>query len=180
MPFTTIAHVDEVDQTHATVDDLHAAGFPTSSISVVAPDSAHSAVDRTESPTGPAQRTFQNSSRYAPTRGLVTRSLPSVDLRPVPGFVRLLATGPILTILSGLGLRAAPDGMVRSLTGMGLSNEKALYFSSRFDAGQVLVVIRTDEESSSELVANILRQHHSHDITHAQWPVKIHHEIDPA
>lgn len=184
MPYTTVAVVKDVLQAHAVSDDLHAAGFPSGTISVVFPER----YGRELRQHLPAARTLPPAAPPAMDACACTMVVaePCVEAggdlatTPMPGSGRFLASGPILAILSGLGIRSAPDGMVRSLTGMGLAESDALHFTTSLDAGQILVAVRTDEESCSLLVAEILRHHGGRDISRSAWPRMTPAPIDPA
>lgn len=175
MPYTTIALVDEERQAHAASNDLRAAGFPSSTISVVFPeqrleDSPHHAS---------AQPAHSFHASTTLVESLVDTSS-AVAIAAVPGSGRMRASGPILTILSGLGVRAAPDGMVRSLTGMGVPVDEARHVTASLGTGHILITVRTDEESCANLVAEILRHHGGRDISQSAWPKAVLPPIDPA
>jgi hypothetical protein len=165
MPYTTIALVDQEVQAHAASHDLHAAGFPSSTISVVIPE-----------------RPADSSRRAAGLAAADAAALIAADspVTVVPGSGRLRASGPILTILSGLGISANPDGMLKSLTGMGLPEEEARHVSDCLNSGDILIAVRTDEASCSDLVAEILRHHGGRDITQSAWPKAVLPPIAPA
>ena len=172
MPYTTIALVDEELQAHAASNDLHEAGFPSSSISVLFPEQ-HTADAR---PPASAEQIAASSCAAA----TLAESGCAVAVAAVPGSGRMRASGPILTILSGLGIRAAPDGMVRSLTGMGLPMDEARHVTTRLSSGDILIAVRTDEKSCSNLVAEILRHHGGREISQSVWPKTALPPIDPA
>lgn len=100
----------------------------------------------------------------------VADCVPGIATATLPGVHRWLATGPILTILSGVGLRGTPDGMLRALVGLGLAEGDAAHFATELAAGHILIAVRTDEESCSLLVGEILRHHGGRDITQSVWP----------
>jgi len=174
MPYTTIALMNEVIQAHAVSDDLHAAGFPSDCISLVFPEQRDSDLlhySPTRAPTGLfAPPTPRSSGTTGIAAGPVATHLEGIAITTVPGIGRLLATGPILTILSGVGMRASPDGMVRSLIGMGLPASDARHFTSGLGFGQILIAVRSDEESCSQLVEEIIRHHGGRDISQSAWP----------
>ena len=165
MPYTTIAQVNEISQAHAASDDLHAAGFPSSTISVVFPVQHGEDLMRLPAPS-------RTTSNGASCRGItdVADRMPVISDTTVPGSSRWLATGPILTILSGVGLRGTADGMVRALVGLGLSDREAQHFAEALAAGHILIAVRSDEESCSQMVAEILRHHGGRDISQSAWP----------
>lgn len=165
MPYTTIAQIDEEAQAHAASDDLHAAGFPSSTISLVFPGQQGEDLMRLP----PATPNARNGAGRRAISDVADR-VPGFATSTVPGLSRWLATGPILTILSGVGLRGDADGMVRALVGMGLSDQEAQHFAEALAAGHILIAVRTDEESCSQLVAEILRHHGGRDISQSLWP----------
>ncbi len=176
MPYTTIALVNEELQAHAASYDLRAAGFPSSTISVLLPE-PHTV----ESPAhASAEKTAHSSHNAAPLVEALVKSDSAIAVAAVPGRRRMRASGPILTILSGLGIRAAPDGMVRSLTGMGLPADEARHVATRLNSGDILIAVRTDEKSCSNLVAEILRHHGGREISQSAWPKAVLPPIDPA
>jgi hypothetical protein len=180
MPYTTIAFVDDLSQMHAVTEDLQVAGFPASAISVVAPENDVADQGGATSPPWQAPRSYRSTRSNASAADWRQSISSSVALTPVTGHHRWRATGPILTILSGLGLRAAPNGMIRSLTGMGLPLTDATRFNAYLDEGHILIVVRTDEESCSLLVEELLRRHGGRDICHTLWPPTTQLQIDPA
>lgn len=179
MPYTTIALVDEELQAHAASNDLHAAGFPSSTISVVFPEQ-HSANSQYRDPDASAAQAAHSFRIAATVVESFVDTGSAVAVAAVPGSGRMRASGPILTILSGLGIRAAPDGMVRSLTGMGLPEDEARHVTACLGTGHILIAVRTDEESCSNLVAEILRHHGGRDISQSAWPKALLPPIDPA
>lgn len=165
MPYTTIAVVDEASQAHGASDDLHAAGFPSSTISLVFPPQQGEDLMRLPPPDG---HTPAMGSRRAIVD--VADCAPGVAAATVPGVHRWLATGPILTILSGVNLRGTPDSMIRALVALGLPESDAAHFATELAAGHILIAVRSDEETCSQLVGEILRHHGGRDITQSVWP----------
>lgn len=165
MPFTTMAHVPHEEQAHAIADDLHVAGFQSSAISVVFPAGQG-----------------EDLMRLVPSENL---RLAGTNLRGIPDFNgritgitatvpsrsnRWLATGPILTILSGIRLRGAMDGLVEALAGLGVPDPDARHFAALTEAGHILVIVRTDDGISAQLVEETLRHHGGHEIAQFTWP----------
>ena len=165
MPYTTIAQIGEVPQARAASDDLHAAGFPSSTISLVFPEQRGEELMRLP----PATPSVMNRTGRGAIAELANY-LPGTATSIIPGISRWLATGPILTILSGVGLRGDANRMVLALIGMGLSHQEANHFAEALTAGNILIAVRTDEESSSLFVAEILRRHGGRDISQSAWP----------
>jgi len=180
MPYTTFALVNEELQAHAASYDLRAAGFPSSTISVLLPE-PHTV----ESPSHASAEKIAHSSHNAAPRGesrseSLVKSGNAVAVAAVPGRGGMRASGPILTILSGLVIRAAPDGMVRSLTGIGLPADEARHVTTCLNSGDILIAVRTDEMTCSNLVAEILRRHGGREISQLAWPRAVLPSIDQA
>lgn len=170
MPYTTVALIDDVTQAHAVSDDLHAAGFPSDSISLVFPE-RHDPDPLHYAPTTPtAPQTPRAGGNTWIATDQTRHHLDGIAVTTVPGVGRLLATGPLLTILSGVGMHASPDRMVRSLLGMGLPMSDARHYTAGLGVGQILLAVRTDEDSCAKLVEEIIRHHGGRDISQSAWP----------
>ncbi len=180
MPYTTVALVNEVAQAQAVADELHAAGFPSDAISLVFPerhdpDLIHFAPTTPTTPQTP--RSSGNTWKSAEVTPIHPEGLAATI---VPGLGRLFATGPILTILSGVGVRTSSDSMVKTLIEMGLAPSDARHCTSCLGLGQILIAVRTDEESCSLLVSEIIRHHGGRDISRSAWPIAEQRPFVPA
>lgn len=165
MPHTTIAQVHAVEQAHAIADDLHAAGFQSSAISLVFPQGQGDDLVRLV----PSEHLRQEGADH---RGIAdfngrVRSISSTLPRHTS---RWLATGPILTILSGIRLRGTPDGLPEALAGLGVPASEARHFTAASEAGNTLIIVRTDEDVGGQLVMEVFRHHGGREIAQFSWP----------
>lgn len=171
MPYTTVALVNEVAQAHAISDELHGAGFPSDATSLVFPERHDPDLIHFAPTTPTTPLTPRSSGQDWTSADSAIDHVAGIAATIVPGLGRLLATGPILTLLSGVGMRATPEGMVKTLIGMGLAPSDARHCTSCLGLGQILIAVRTDEESCSLLVAEIIRHHGGRDISQSAWPI---------
>lgn len=98
--------------------------------------------------------------------GAVIGFLVGVGALAIPGIGPIIAGGALATAfgvtggatLAGAGIGAAAGGVVGALIGMGIPEEEARYFESRFRAGDVLVTVNTGATRAIEAI-DILRAH---------------------
>ncbi|HEX4134341.1 MAG TPA: hypothetical protein VHY84_06950 [Bryobacteraceae bacterium] len=98
----------------------------------------------------------------------------------IPGVGPIVALGPLLTVLAGLGIGAAAGGMIGALHNMGISREEAPLYEEAVRRGAVIVAAVVDEQFEEEAVA-ALKELGSRDVrdeadtwTHAGWSGPVH------
>ncbi len=122
------------------VDTLIAAGFPSADISVLLPDNrgtkefAHQ--KETKAPEG--------TTAGVTAGGIVGGALgvrAGMGALAIPGIGPLLAAGPIVAGLAGLGVGGAVGGLVGALVGMGIPEYEAKLYEGRVRSGGVLLAV---------------------------------------
>ncbi len=125
------------------VDTLIAAGFPSSTISVLLPDTrstkefAHH--KDTKAPEG--------TTVGATTGGVIGGTLgvlAGVGALAIPGIGPFIAAGPIMAGLAGLGVGGAVGGLVGALVGMGIPEYEAKRYEGRVKDGGTLLSVHAD------------------------------------
>jgi hypothetical protein len=130
------------------VDSLVKLGFPSDEISVLMADTRGTkdfAVHKdTKAPEGTAAG--------ATTGGVIGGALgvlAGIGALAIPGIGPLIAAGPIMAGLAGVGVGGAVGGLVGALVGMGIPEYEAQRFEGRVKDGGVLLSVHVD--SSEEL-----------------------------
>ena len=137
------------------VDLLIAGDFPSSSISVLLPDSrstrelAHE--KHTKAPEG--------SAAGATVGGVVGGTLgvlAGVGALAIPGIGPLIAAGPLVAGLAGLGAGGAVGGLVGALVGMGVPEYEAKRYEGRVKGGGTLLSIHCDTAEEIDRARHLL------------------------
>ncbi len=132
----------------AAVDRLHAAGFSNDDVSVLMADKQGSkdfaAEKNTKAPEGTTAGVLGGGT-LGGTLGL----LAGLGALAIPGVGPLIAAGPIMGALAGLGIGGAVGGLVGALVGMGIPEYEAKRYEGRVKDGGILVSVHCD--SSEEI-----------------------------
>jgi hypothetical protein len=160
---TIIGSFDSFNDAHDVANDLRAAGFLDSDISIVANNAAG---DYRED-----ARVADRDEGSATAKGAVTGAVvgggaglaASLAGLAIPGIGPIIAAGPIVATLAGAGTGAVAGGLIGGLVDLGVPENDAQYYAEAVRRGGALVTVRADESRSDE-VAGILRQHGAIDI----------------
>jgi hypothetical protein len=125
----------------AAVDQLTAAGFSTQDVSVLMSGMETSKELATERNTrADATTGVAVGSVVGGTLGL----LAGIGAVAIPGAGPLIAAGPIVASLAGLGVGGAVGGLVGALVGLGIPEYEAKLYGGRVKDGEVLLSIHCD------------------------------------
>jgi hypothetical protein len=141
-------------QAERAVDAFIAAGFSSSDISVLLPDN-----ESTQAPEGTAIGVTAGGAI-----GGVLGVLAGVGALAVPGVGPLIAAGPIMAGLAGLGVGGAVGGLVGALMGMGIPEYEAQRYEGRVKGGGTLLSVHCDTADQISRAKNILKGTSAEDI----------------
>jgi hypothetical protein len=136
----------------AAVDRLTAAGFSTQEVSILMSGTEGSKDSATES------NTKADATTGAAVGGVVGGTLgllAGIGALAIPSAGPLIAAGPIVASLAGLGVGGAVGGLVGALVGLGIPEYEAKLYDGRVKEGEVLLSIhcvRSDEVSNARAV----------------------------
>jgi hypothetical protein len=148
----------------AAVDELKAAGFRNTDISVLMPenkgtkDFAHE--KNTKAPEGAATG--------AGTGALVGGGLGwlvGIGALAIPGLGPFIAAGPIVAALAGVGAGAAVGGIAGALVGMGIPEYEAKRYEGRIREGGILLSVHSDSSDWTKKAKAILERTGAKDIS---------------
>lgn len=125
------------------VDLLIAADFPSSSISVLLPDSRSTREFAHEKHTKAPEGTAAGATVGGAVGGTLG-VLAGIGALAIPGIGPLIAAGPIVAGLAGLGAGGAVGGLVGALVGMGVPEYEAKRYEGRVKGGGTLLSIHCD------------------------------------
>src|SRR4029453_11734487 len=160
---TIVGSFDSFNEAHQVANDLRAAGFLDSDISIVANNASgdYSEESRVSAP----------SDTSATAKGAVTGAVvgggaglaASLAGLAIPGIGPIIAAGPIRATLARAGTGAVAGGLLGGLVDLGVPETDAQYYAESVRRGGALVTVRADESRADEVTA-ILREHGAADI----------------
>lgn len=126
------------------VEELTKAGFAPEDISLLMSETAHGrqfAVSKgTKVPEGAA-----TGMAVGGVLGAVAAGLAAVGSITIPGLA-LVAAGPLVAALAGLGAGAAAGGLTGALIGLGLPEHEAKFFDKEIQKGGILVGVYAHDD----------------------------------
>jgi hypothetical protein len=148
------------------VDALRQAGFRNEDISVLLPENQGTkdfvAEKHTKAPEGTAAGATAGAI-IGGTLGL----LAGIGALAIPGMGPLIAAGPIMATLSGIGAGGVVGGIVGALVGMGLPEYEAKRYEGMLREGGILVSAHCDNSDWVKRGKEIMERSGAHDISSA-------------
>ena len=143
-------------------DSLVRAGFPTSDISVLLPESlggpkAMGTEKATKAPEGTAAG-VATGGVIGGTLGL----LAGIGLLAIPGLGPFIAAGPIM---AGLGVGGAVGGVAGALIGMGIPEFEAKRYEGRLQKGGILLSVHCDTAEEIKRAKEVLKATNAEDVS---------------
>ena len=155
-----------VQSAEAAVDHLISAGFPNSAISVLLPDDdstrAFAHQKNTKAPEG--------TTTGATTGGVVGGTLgllAGIGALAIPGVGPLIAAGPIMATLAGVGVGGAVGGMVGALVGLGIPEYEAKRYEGAVKNGGTLLSVHCDTSEQVDSAKASLKESGAQDVASA-------------
>lgn len=138
------------------VDTLITAGFPSSNISVLLPDAQSTQQFAHEKET----KAPEGTAVGATTGGVIGGTLgvlAGIGALAIPGIGPLIAAGPIVAGLAGLGAGGAVGGFVGALIGMGIPEYEAKRYEGRVKGGGILLSVHCDSSGQVAKAKDLLK-----------------------
>jgi hypothetical protein len=152
-----------IEQAERAVDSLMNAGFPSSDISVLLPDTqstrefAHA--KETKAPEGTTTGVTAGGV-IGGTLGV----LAGVGALAIPGLGPFIAAGPIMAGLAGLGVGGAVGGIVGALIGMGIPEYEAKRYEGHVKNGGNLLSVHCETSDQVKRAKELLKSSGARDI----------------
>jgi hypothetical protein len=125
-------------------EELMKAGFSAEDISVLMSETTQGrefAIKKsTKAPEGAAA-----GATIGGVLGAITAGLAAIGTLAIPG-VNLVAAGPIVAALTGLGAGAATGGLTGALLGLGIPEHEAKFFHKEIEQGGILVGVYVHDD----------------------------------
>lgn len=150
----------------AAIDHLRSAGFRNTDISVLFPDNEGTkdlAISKaTKAPEGAATGGISGG-----IIGGALGWLAGIGALAIPGIGPFIAAGPIVAVLSGIGVGGALGGLIGALTGLGVPEYEAKRYEGRIRKGGILLSVHCDNLDWVKRAKSMLEQSGAEDISAA-------------
>src|SRR6201993_1895598 len=146
------------------VDSLVAAGFRTEDISVLLPENVGTKDFAHEKHT----KVPEGTTAGATTGGVIGGTLgllAGIGTLAIPGLGPLIAAGPIMAALAGLGAGGAVGGIVGALVGMGIPEYEAKRYEGAVKGGGTLLSVHCDTSDQVDAAKTALKDTGARDIS---------------
>src|SRR3954463_11096190 len=151
-------------QAEQIVQGLQRAGFPSSEISVLLPDTegkhdiGH--VKATKAPEGAT-----TGAATGGVTGGVLGLLAGIGALAIPGVGPFIAAGPIMAALSGAAIGATTGGVVGGLIGMGIPEFEAKRYEEKLKSGNYLIAVHAHDDKEEDRAKEIFKTAGADDVT---------------
>src|ERR1700693_6181762 len=145
-------------------DTLVRSGFASSDISVLMPENLGSKEIGTEKATKAPEGAAAGASTGAVLGG-VLGLLAGIGALAIPGVGPLIAAGPIIAGLAGLGVGGAVGGFTGALIGMGIPEYEAKRYEGRIKNGGILLSAHCDTSDEIKRAKEVMKETGAEDIS---------------
>jgi hypothetical protein len=151
----------EVEQA---VDALRAEGFRSTDISVLFPENEGTKDFAHEKATKAPEGTAAGAGTGAVVGGTLGW-LAGIGALAIPGLGPLIAAGPIVAALTGVGVGGAIGGISGALIGMGIPEYEAKRYEGRVKEGGLLLSVHSDNSDWTRKAKDILERTGADDVS---------------
>ena len=145
------------------VDTLRVQGFRNTDISVLFPENEGTKDFAHEKHTKAPEGTATGATTGAVIGGGLGW-LAGIGALAIPGVGPLIAAGPIVAALTGLGVGGAVGGITGALVGMGIPEYEAKRYEGRVKEGGILLSVHSDNSDWTTKAKKILKETGASDI----------------
>ena len=145
-------------------DAIVNAGFTPADISVLLPENLGNRSIGTEKSTKAPEGAAAGGSTGAVLGGTLGL-LAGIGALAIPGVGPLIAAGPIMATLAGLGVGGAIGGITGALVGMGIPEYEAKRYEGRVKEGGILLSVHSDNSDWTKRAKEILERTGGQDIS---------------
>ena len=145
------------------VDSIIAAGFASSAISVLLPDTRSTKEFAHEKDTKAPEGTTAGVTTGGAIGGTLG-VLAGIGALAIPGVGPFIAAGPIMAGLAGLGVGGVVGGLIGALVGMGIPEYEAKRYEGRVKGGGTLLSVHCDSSEEVSRAKDLLKQTGAEDI----------------
>jgi hypothetical protein len=146
------------------VDRLRTAGFRNTDVSILYPENAGSKDLAHEKNTKAPEATVAGAGTGAVIGGALGW-LAGIGALAIPGLGPFIAAGPIMGLLSGVGVGGAVGGLTGGLIGLGIPEYEAKRYEGRIRKGGLLLSVHCDSADWVKKAKAILQETGAEDVS---------------
>jgi uncharacterized membrane protein len=146
------------------INALTKSGFPISDISVLVPETLGSKDMGTVKATKAPEGTTAGASSGAVLGGTLGL-LAGIGALAIPGVGPLIAAGPIMSALAGIGIGGVVGGVAGALIGVGIPEYEAKRYEGRIQKGGILLSVHCDTSIEIKHAKEIMERTGGEDIS---------------
>src|SRR5256885_12711683 len=146
------------------VESLRASGFRNTDISVLFPENVGTKDFAHEKATKAPEGTAAGAGTGAVVGGTLGW-LAGIGALAIPGVGPLIAAGPIVAALTGVGVGGAIGGLTGALIGMGIPEYEAKRYEGRVKEGGILLSVHSDNSAWTGKAKDILKRTGAEDVS---------------
>jgi hypothetical protein len=151
------------EQVENAVDEMKRDGFRNADISVLFPFNEGSKDFALEKGTKAPEGATAGATSGAVIGGTLGW-LAGIGMLAIPGLGPFIAAGPLMAMLSGVGVGAAVGGLTGALVGMGIPEYVATRYEGRIKGGCILLSVHADDSEWIKKAKKILERTGADDI----------------
>jgi len=151
------------EQVENAVDEMKREGFRNADISVLFPHNEGTKDFALEKGTKASEGAAAGATSGAVIGGALGW-LAGIGVLAIPGLGPFIVAGPIMALLSGVGVGAAVGGLTGGLIGMGVPEYLAIRYEGRIKGGCILVSVHADDSKWIQKARKILDHTGAEDI----------------
>jgi hypothetical protein len=156
--YTTVAAAD------LATDTLVKSGFPASAVSALMPENLGSKPIATEKSSKAPEGAATGAGSGAVLGGALGL-LAGIGALAIPGVGPLIAAGPIMAALAGVGVGGAVGGLTGALIGMGIPEYEAKRYEGYLKKGGIFLSVHCNTSDEISRAKEILKNTHAEDIS---------------
>ncbi|GJL70664.1 MAG: membrane protein [Nitrospirales bacterium] len=154
---TTFLQAEEI------VDKLKNAGFASTDISVLFPDT-HGAKDLAHEKHTKAPEGAVTGAGAGGVLGGALGWLVGIGAVALPGIGPFVAAGPIMAALGGVAVGATVGGLTGGLVGMGIPEYEAKLYEGKMKEGKILISVHSENPDTTDCAKTIFKDENAEDI----------------
>jgi hypothetical protein len=156
--YTTVAAAD------LATDSLVKAGFSAADVSALLPENLGSKPIATEKNSKAPEGAATGAGSGAVLGGTLGL-LAGIGALAIPGVGPLIAAGPIMAALAGMGVGGAVGGLTGALIGLGIPEYEAKRYEGRLKKGGILLSVHCDTSDQIKRAKEIMKNTHAEDVS---------------
>ena len=150
-------------QVENAVDELKLQGFRNTDISVLLPENVGTKDFAHEKGTKAPEGVATGATSGAVVGGALGW-LAGIGALAIPGIGPLIAAGPIIAALTGVGVGGAVGGITGGLVGLGIPEYEAKRYEGRIKGGNILLSVHADDSKWTDKAEIVLKSTGAEDI----------------